>query len=608
MQQDQRKEAALKAAQNLCSANDCKLLYLTFFGSELYGTSLENSDTDVRGIFLPSLSSIILQQDKKSLHRSSGQNNERNTKNDIDIDLWSVQNWILDLLPAGDTGALDLLFSPSNQKCVIYAHPLLAPVFQNPLRFLDLAGNHAYAQYSLSQAKKYGIKGSRLGALRSVHKWLENTETPGRLKDYLPAIDAVCHHDQYCFCKYLPDGIGLVLCGKVHTGNIKMEEFRQRVNRDMEKYGERAKAAEQNQGLDFKALSHALRALDQIEELLLTKKIVYPLANRDNLIAVKQGKIPWPELEQIICNRLVQIDKLYAQHAPAHVFDEIFAKDFILSCYGVAAAKTEDEIARLIKKELQIIAAKNDVTILYAAEAGSRAWGFPSIDSDYDVRFIYIHPREWYLGAAPERQKDVIETTFTLPSLGVMDVSGWELRKALKIFSSGNPQIAEWLLSPIVYVDKLNLRQMLAANLDACLSQGAMWHHYFGLFNTAMKKIANGNHSGKTLLYAVRPLLILLWLEAGYGPPPVQIDKLMASLPINESLQKDIMQLVQRKKFALERDEHPGNANLIEWINNEWTRLKENPPVLNYKREKPNIDAIFANIITELANTDESRA
>ncbi|MBI2008192.1 nucleotidyltransferase domain-containing protein, partial [Candidatus Amesbacteria bacterium] len=101
----------------------------------------------------------------------------------------------------------------------------------------------------------------------------------------------------------------------------------------------------------------------------------------------------------------------------------------------------------LILNRLKQIEVEEKVSILYACESGSRAWGFPSRDSDYDVRFIYIHPIDWYLSIFPK--SDVIE----LPLQNSLDFSGWDLKKALQLFAKSNPPLYEWLGSPIVYFE-----------------------------------------------------------------------------------------------------------------------------------------------------------
>lgn len=332
----------VEQAKALCRNKNATLLYLTIFGSQLYGTDMQGqSDTDVRGIFLPSLEYAAPDELPHSLHWSSGDNGSRNSAGDVDIDLWSAQHWLLKLLPAGDTGATDLLFSPSNKACTLYRDARLDAVFAHPDRLYDSQNCRAYADYSLRQAQKYGIKGSRLGALRTVYHWLRhNWPEPAhamRLTDVLAALTAQCSDNRYCVSQMLDGQPALQLCGKIHMGNIRLREFVSRVTADMEKYGNRAIAAEQNQGVDFKALSHALRACDQMEELYATGRISFPLATREQLKSVKRGEIPWLELEKIIIKRLAETDAAREQAQYVSRYDADFAREQITFCYAALA-------------------------------------------------------------------------------------------------------------------------------------------------------------------------------------------------------------------------------------------------------------------------------
>lgn len=337
--EQQNLQFAVAKAQELCQENGVELLYLTLFGSELYGTATPGkSDMDMRGIFLPSLKSLALGAAPKSLHFSTGDSEHKNSSSDMDIDLWSVQHWLLKLLPAGDTGACDVLFSPSNAVCTMYRDSRLDAVFMNPDRVLDAKNCRGYADYSLGQAKKYGIKGSRLGALRQVHKWVTGNaalDSMARFASVLDELVSACGDGRYCTRVDTEQGPGLQLCGKIHVGGIRIREFVQRVESDMEKYGARAIEAEKNQGLDFKALSHALRAFDQMEELYTTGRIVFPLATRERILRVKRGEIPWVDLEPMILQRLAEIDGMREASAMALAYDRSFAEQQIWSCYGI---------------------------------------------------------------------------------------------------------------------------------------------------------------------------------------------------------------------------------------------------------------------------------
>jgi predicted nucleotidyltransferase len=113
----------------------------------------------------------------------------------------------------------------------------------------------------------------------------------------------------------------------------------------------------------------------------------------------------------------------------------------------------EVEIGRRLRRVEQ----DHAVRVLFACESGSRAWGFPSRNSDYDVRFIYIRPEDWYLSIDLERRRDVIE----LPIEDEFDINGWDVRKALKLFVKSNPPLLEWLNSPVVYLEHGTLASSL---------------------------------------------------------------------------------------------------------------------------------------------------
>lgn len=101
-----------------------------------------------------------------------------------------------------------------------------------------------------------------------------------------------------------------------------------------------------------------------------------------------------------------------------------------------------------IMNKLESIEQEHGIKILYAVESGSRGWGFASQDSDYDVRFLYIHPTDWYLSI--EERKDHIE----YPINDLLDINGWDIKKAFLLFKKSNPPLLEWLSSPIVYADR----------------------------------------------------------------------------------------------------------------------------------------------------------
>ena len=134
----------------------------------------------------------------------------------------------------------------------------------------------------------------------------------------------------------------------------------------------------------------------------------------------------------------------------------------------------KDEIESRIQSELTRLESSEDVLVVLAVESGSRAWGFPSVDSDYDVRFIYLHRTDWYLSIDLEHKRDVIEK----PIQGGLDISGWDIRKALRLFRKSNPPLLEWLQCPFVYLEKSSFANRLRALLPNFYSPNASFFHY----------------------------------------------------------------------------------------------------------------------------------
>lgn len=325
----------IEKANKLCKDNDAKLLYLVKFGSHLYGTNTKDSDTDYKGLFLPSNDSLILDINSKLITQNTSVNNCKNTSDDIDFQLWDIRYWLLNLLQKGDTNAIDLLFSKSNIECVVYCDDLMNDIFNNPLKCFSPKKATAYTGYVIGQAKKYGVKGSRLGVLKRIYEYLEKVSYNEYQKlDFVSSSILERYYDEsYCFSKEVNGEMALVICGSVHLLSIKLEEFHRRIENQYKKYGERAKKAEQNQGIDWKAISHAYRCLFQMEELFETKNISFPLTNCEKLTKIKLGEYDWKQCEQEICLGLEKVDKL-KEDCDWNYFDKDFVNNSILRMYG----------------------------------------------------------------------------------------------------------------------------------------------------------------------------------------------------------------------------------------------------------------------------------
>lgn len=222
----------------------------------------------------------------------------------------------------------------------------------------------------------------------------------------------------------------------------------------------------------------------------------------------------------------------------------------------------QPDTRRHIEATLAAAAAEHGVRILYAAESGSRAWGFASPDSDYDVRFIYAHPLPWYVQLADER--DVIERPL---DDRLVDLAGWDLRKALRLLLKTNPTLYEWLMSPIVYVDSA-LRAELTGMFERHASPQVLAHHYWSIARGAWRRDIEGRNQVrlKKYLYVVRPLLSLAWVAEHRTPPPMAIDALLAKVAMPAAPRAAIDALLAEKRATPEAGLRAPISAIDAWV------------------------------------------
>ncbi len=188
-----------------------------------------------------------------------------------------------------------------------------------------------------------------------------------------------------------------------------------------------------------------------------------------------------------------------------------------------------------------------DVRVLLAVESGSRAWGFASPDSDYDVRFVYAHRRDWYLTV--DEPRDVIEKM--LP--GDLDVSGWELRKTLRLFAKCNLALNEWIGSPIVYTGEPRFHDAIAALLPSYFNPIAGMHHYRRMAQAALEEnLVADRIAIKKLFYILRPLLACRWIVRTNSQPPTEFAQLVATEWVTAAEKCWIGDLLRQKADAKE--------------------------------------------------------
>lgn len=201
-----------------------------------------------------------------------------------------------------------------------------------------------------------------------------------------------------------------------------------------------------------------------------------------------------------------------------------------------------------IEKALKDIAQQHNCTILFACESGSRAWGFASPDSDYDIRFIYVHPLEWYFRL--EKQKDTIDAM--LP--GDLDFSGWELRKALRLFATCNLPLNEWLGSPTIYHNQAQLQEQLFDLAHYFFNpKKAMFHYLSMARNAQQSEDCDDNSKIKALFYHLRATIACQYISIMQSMPPTKFaDLLQNNQLIPDSVLTIISDLLEQKSHAIE--------------------------------------------------------
>lgn len=200
-----------------------------------------------------------------------------------------------------------------------------------------------------------------------------------------------------------------------------------------------------------------------------------------------------------------------------------------------------------ILQKLLALGQSENIKILYACESGSRAWGFASPDSDFDVRFIYTRSVNHYLSIA--EMPDVVG----LPVNEVLDIGGWDLKKALKLFLKSNSPLFEWLQSPVVYSQDDAFADEMRKLMPAYFSSRASGNHYLSMANNTLRDDLQGDSVKlKRYFYALRPALACQWIVEKQTVPPMEFEHLRALIG-DDKVQLSIDELLKQKKAADEK-------------------------------------------------------
>lgn len=310
------------------------------FGSHLYGTDTPESDLDFKGIYLPTARQIVLGQGKHNVSTSRPKKEfEKNSKDDVDSETFSFKEY-LKLLCEGQTVALDMLFSPESFH--IYKgerYDLFQKIYENKDRLLS-KGILSFIGYARKQASKYGIKGSRVRAVKDTIEFLNGmADETALLKDVGHLRTFVSRGGEFINYIGLPDPNGVIvnyleICGRKFQMTNSVKYTKAILTKIYDEYGQRAKLAQVNDSIDWKSLSHAVRVNFEGQELLKTGFITFPCPDRKLLLDIKTGKMPYKEVEVLIENGLKELEEAQNVSKLRDKPDLAWAEDFVCEVYS----------------------------------------------------------------------------------------------------------------------------------------------------------------------------------------------------------------------------------------------------------------------------------
>lgn len=319
-----------------------KVIMRTPFGSKLYGTSTPESDTDWKGIYIPSAEDILLGNVKKSITSNTASDKVKNGADDVDEEYFSLQQF-LEMAFKGETIALDMLHAPVDVVELDPEFGWIWTTIQNHRALFYTTNMKAYMGYVRRQAGKYGVKGTRVAALRQVRDVVlmlkdesEQTGKPKatRIRDYvfaMPVLDGFAE-----WCKDQAGNRFYEVLGRKYQDTMPIKELKTKLESVWEDYGARARQAERNEGIDWKALHHACRGGVQLLEIYRTGDLKYPLYDAPFLLSVKQGLEPFSVVQEYLEDLVAQVEhcaKLKEAQGMAATVDQKQWRDLILFVY-----------------------------------------------------------------------------------------------------------------------------------------------------------------------------------------------------------------------------------------------------------------------------------
>lgn len=334
------------------------VIFKCMSGSYLYGTNSETSDKDYKGVFIPNLDDLILAKAPKHYTSSTGSKNDKNTSDDIDETYYSL-HYFLELAAKGDTNAIDMLFAYTNKEAVIETSDVWNELIENMDKILT-RNVKAYLGYCKGQCIKYSVKGEKLNNFKKFRDFCErhlyDIDKNGNklaLKDvlinlgyeeYIPKTQSEkikfdrIDFGEHCYIITEWNKESFISISDVRISlNDNISDAKRKIEEVIKSYGKRAENAASNNGADYKAISHCVRVLLQVEQLLTENKITFPLKEADFIKSIKYNttEMTYDEIMTWIEDKMKYIDeKLIPGSTLREKADYEWIENFILKQYG----------------------------------------------------------------------------------------------------------------------------------------------------------------------------------------------------------------------------------------------------------------------------------
>ena len=308
-------------------------------GSHLYGTNTPSSDEDYKSVHLPAGRSIILGRAEQVIEKNTKKNNNaKNTADDIDDTSYSLQKF-LDMVMVGDTVGTEILFA--DKSAIVESTPMWDEILSYKNLYLNRQCK-GFVGYCQRQAAKYGIKGSRMAACKDATAMFNlavaNYPQGTKLGVMDMMLQAFCANHEFSSIVEIPSQQGVPISHfecvdrKIpYTASIK--EAYNIYSKVYENYGERARAAMNNEGIDWKAVSHAVRVARQAIELLTTWKITFPRPDASELLEIKLGKKPYSEVSELLESLVAEVNKVAETSPLPDTSDRKFVDSLVFDAY-----------------------------------------------------------------------------------------------------------------------------------------------------------------------------------------------------------------------------------------------------------------------------------